>query len=265
MKRLGLKVKLETRLDEAYAVISEPLTFLGLLQVFRKVKKKDEGRVSAVLPVTIHGSTRMLRLEFSVHREPPYRISYTGEGDAKIRIEATLRPEAEGTEAEFSVEVSAHTLVEPIVASLISRALRELEARLPEAPLTTVPKPSEEGFPGIEDLSLRLADPLILSELVVGSRYIESFTSTLDRVEERVRSVSAGRDDVLYVVALSGETVLRILAWRGEVLAAVYEGPEGPSRGREALAKAKETGGAEARVTVFSVEQPVAARILAQA
>ncbi len=264
MRRFGLKVRLETGLEEAYAIIGEPSTFLGLLEVFRKIKKKNGNIVSAVLPVTVHGSTRMLRVDFAVRREPPYRVSYTGEGDARIHFVVNLRPAAGGAEAKFSVEVSAHTLVEPIVASLISRALKGLGTKL-SGTAAVAPAPLKEGFPGIEDLSMRLADPLMLSELVMGSRYLESFTTTLVEVEERARKLSANSDDILYIVALSDETALRILAWRGEVLAAVYEGTEGSSTGREALAKAREAIGVEARVTVFLVDRSAAARIFSQA
>ena len=267
MRRFRYKVRLGTDHAAAFTVLSSPLSFLGMLDIFKKLQRKG-GRVSAMLPVTIMGTSRMLRLEFEQKVEPPNRVTYTGSGDARLRIAVTVKPAGGGAEAEFEVEVSAHTLVEPVAAALIHKALRSLPERFEEAaaPARPIPEPVAlppvEGVARLEVLSERLADPLILGELLLSSKYVEAFKTPANMLESRVRQASSSRGETLYIVAVVGGATLRMLAKGGEILAASYEGPGGTLKGVDALDRVKDLSDTTITVRVFTVEPGLAGRLL---
>jgi hypothetical protein len=259
-----------------------------------------ELRIKAAL-----GIIRRLRARFRRVLEPPSKIVYIGEGNFVMTVDMSLEPlTATETRLELVMQLSASFLVESALNYRINLALEDFGVRLQEAivkaraafpaaeavprvptlpeaeahptpvageqasaaeskaPAPSIPEPSGD----LEALSERLADVLIVSELLLNSKHIRTVRTKLESPENLaslVRDAARDRDYIYVAISMPSKGYLaRIIMYKGRIIAATLEAGGSVKKGEEALEAIREAGGVEAEVNVLEPPPDTISRIV---
>ena len=292
VKRYSQVYSLYVDLETAYKVLSDPERFLSILGIFDTVTPVDQdtAEVEVVTKLAL-GVSRKLKARFRRLLEPPGKIVLISEGSFVMTITAQLEPRAVNeTRLALTIQVSASFFTESTLAYRIASAIGKLGLALQEGLLGTAkpaaaskpipvtvsanpgmgqasPKGTHGPVPGtIDKYSENMADSLILSSLLLNSKYLAHIKARYEGLEDLLSKVKSHAEErgSLYIVVSpeGGNWTLRLLARGREIVAAVYDEGKSVFKGREALLKLDELKGGEFRVKIFEADPDTVSRIL---
>ncbi len=287
MKRFSQVYSLYVDLETAFKTLSVPENLLRALGIFDTVTPIDPDTAEVEIAIKLaFGVTRRLKAKFRRLLEPPNKIVLISDGGFVMTITAQLEPRAASeTRLVLSIQVSASFFVESALAYRITSVIGSLGVKLQEeilgaakpaapaarpAPAAAQANPAAIATPGsagtIDKYSENMADSLVLSSLLLNSKYLSHVRTSfegLNKLLEKVGQHSQDRD-YLYVVVSpeTGGWTLRLLVKDNEVLAAVLEEKNGVTIGREALVKLEEQEGQRLTVKIFEPDPDSVSRIL---
>ncbi len=290
VKRFSQVYSLYVDLETAFKTLSVPENLLRALGIFDTVTPIDPDTAEVEVAIKLaFGVTRRLKAKFRRLLEPPSKVVLISDGGFVMTITAQLEPRAASeTRLALSIQVSASFFVESTLAYRIASVIGSLGVKLQEEilgaakpavpaakPVTaavqanpgTATEPGTTGTVGtIDKYSENMADSLVLSSLLLNSKYLSHVKTgfeNLDKLLEKVRRHSQGKD-YLYVVVSpeNGGWTLRLLVKERDVLAAVLEEKNGTVIGREALVRLEEQEGQQLAVKVFEPDPESVSKIL---
>ena len=273
VRSLDGEAEAEMRIKAAFGVVRRlRARFRRALEPPRKIVYIGEGNFVMTVDMDLSALTPTeTRLELVMQ----VSASFLVESALNYRINLAL--EDFGTrlqEAVVSARAKAPTAPAPIEAREIPAATKVPEG--PEAKtasaeiLEAASPPSRPVLPepkqGIEDYSERLADILVVSELLLNSKHLGSFRAKLKDPGEIIAEASKkfSEKDYLYITASipSKGYLARILAWKGRIIAVTLEAGGTTTKGRKALEKLREMAGETAEISILEPPRDTLEKIL---